>query len=105
MLLEHQDVISKFRSPSWWKELSKDMGSEILPGRDGSCGKTFKPITSLIAKGKFEINVERSPWNELRFAPTGWCRIVKAPYCSHRGVQWCYGSPCGLVWNNLLRYE
>ncbi|GJX47077.1 hypothetical protein Tco_0272267 [Tanacetum coccineum] len=94
-----------FRSPSRWKELSKDMGSEILPGRDGSCGKTFKPITSLITKGKFEINVERSPWNELRFAPTGWCRIVKAPYCSHWGVQWCYGGPCGLVWNNLLRYE
>ncbi|GJR80026.1 zinc finger, CCHC-type containing protein [Tanacetum coccineum] len=29
MLLEHQDVILKFRSPSWWKELSKETSSKI----------------------------------------------------------------------------
>ncbi|GKB72949.1 hypothetical protein Tco_0934361 [Tanacetum coccineum] len=54
MLLEHQDVISEFRSPSWWKELRKESGSKILPSGDGSCRKTFKPIASLIAKGKLK---------------------------------------------------
>nr|GEX04050.1 U3 small nucleolar RNA-associated protein 4 homolog [Tanacetum cinerariifolium] len=39
-------------SPSWWKEMNKKTGSKILPSRDGSCRKTFKPIASLIAKGK-----------------------------------------------------
>ncbi|GJY64046.1 hypothetical protein Tco_0465506 [Tanacetum coccineum] len=57
MLLEHQNVISELRSPSRWKELSKKIGSKILPVGDGSCGKTFKPIASLIAKGK--INKRR----------------------------------------------
>ncbi|GJT97792.1 hypothetical protein Tco_1093310 [Tanacetum coccineum] len=36
MFLKHQDVILKFSSPSQWKELSKEIGSEILPSRDGS---------------------------------------------------------------------
>ncbi|GJT71502.1 hypothetical protein Tco_1030788 [Tanacetum coccineum] len=36
MLLEHQDVILKFRSPSRCKELSKETGSKILPSVDGS---------------------------------------------------------------------
>ncbi|GJZ42235.1 zinc finger, CCHC-type containing protein [Tanacetum coccineum] len=40
MLLDHQDVISEFGSSSRWKELSKEMGSEILPSGDGSCRKT-----------------------------------------------------------------
>ncbi|GJW80057.1 hypothetical protein Tco_0144032 [Tanacetum coccineum] len=52
MLLEHKDVISEFRSPSRWKKLSKETGSKILLSGDGSCRKTFKPIASLIAKGK-----------------------------------------------------
>ncbi|GKB81719.1 hypothetical protein Tco_0948614 [Tanacetum coccineum] len=33
VLLEHQDVIAKFRSPSRWKELSKETISEILPSQ------------------------------------------------------------------------
>ncbi|GKF83573.1 hypothetical protein Tco_0245229, partial [Tanacetum coccineum] len=37
MLLEHHDVISEFCSPSWWKELSKETSSKILPCGDGSC--------------------------------------------------------------------
>nr|GEX23032.1 hypothetical protein [Tanacetum cinerariifolium] len=46
----HPDVVGtsrchlKFRSPSQWKELSKETGSKILPSRDGSCWKMFKPI-------------------------------------------------------------
>nr|GEV00672.1 hypothetical protein [Tanacetum cinerariifolium] len=54
MLLEHQDVILEFGNSSWWKELSKEMGSEILPSGDGSRRKTFKPIARLIAKGKLK---------------------------------------------------
>nr|GEZ05135.1 hypothetical protein [Tanacetum cinerariifolium] len=50
MLLEHQDVILKFRSPSRWKEMSKESSSKIIPSGDGSCWKTFKPIDSLITK-------------------------------------------------------
>ncbi|GKB47107.1 hypothetical protein Tco_0897860 [Tanacetum coccineum] len=38
----------------WWKELSKETSSKILPDGDGSCKKTFKPIASLIAKGKLK---------------------------------------------------
>ncbi|GKF21886.1 hypothetical protein Tco_0070524 [Tanacetum coccineum] len=48
MLLEHQDVISEFCSPSWWNELSKKTSSKILLGGDGSYWKTFNPIASLI---------------------------------------------------------
>ncbi|GJV79201.1 hypothetical protein Tco_1515071 [Tanacetum coccineum] len=40
----------------------------------------------------------------ILFAPTGWCRITKAPHCSIRKAQWCFDSPCGLVENNLLKY-
>ncbi|GKC96168.1 hypothetical protein Tco_1161610 [Tanacetum coccineum] len=50
LLLEHQDVISEFKSSPRWKELSKETGSEIPPSGDGSRGKTFKAIASLIAK-------------------------------------------------------
>ncbi|GKD13253.1 hypothetical protein Tco_1197660, partial [Tanacetum coccineum] len=38
VLLEHQDVISEFRSPYGWKELSKETSSEIIPSGDGSRG-------------------------------------------------------------------
>ncbi|GKD49138.1 hypothetical protein Tco_1278114 [Tanacetum coccineum] len=54
MLLKHQVVILEFYSPSRWKELSKETSSKILPGGDGSCRKTFKPIVGLIAKGKLK---------------------------------------------------
>ncbi|GKE35446.1 hypothetical protein Tco_1454768 [Tanacetum coccineum] len=47
------DIVAEFCGPSWWKELSKESGSKILPCGDGSCWKAFKPIASLIAKGKF----------------------------------------------------
>nr|GEZ39860.1 hypothetical protein [Tanacetum cinerariifolium] len=40
--------------PSEWKEMSKKTSSKILPGGNGSCGKTFKPIASLITKGKLK---------------------------------------------------
>ncbi|GKF36961.1 hypothetical protein Tco_0113719 [Tanacetum coccineum] len=50
--LEPKDIIAEFSGPSRWKELSKESGSKILPYGDGSCWKTFKPIASLIAKGK-----------------------------------------------------
>ncbi|GKF55942.1 hypothetical protein Tco_0166282, partial [Tanacetum coccineum] len=49
MLLEHQDIIAEFCGPSWWKELSKESSTKILPCGDGSCWKAFKPIASLIA--------------------------------------------------------
>ncbi|GKF80888.1 hypothetical protein Tco_0239490, partial [Tanacetum coccineum] len=55
MLLEHQDIVTEFCSPSWWKELSKETSSKILPYGDGSCWKTFKPTASLIAKGKLKL--------------------------------------------------
>nr|GEV97533.1 putative reverse transcriptase, RNA-dependent DNA polymerase [Tanacetum cinerariifolium] len=38
MLLEHQDVISKFGSSSRWEKLSMKMGTKILPSGDGSRG-------------------------------------------------------------------
>ncbi|GJU57603.1 hypothetical protein Tco_1235369 [Tanacetum coccineum] len=47
-------MMRKFLNPSRWKELSKKTSSKILPGGDGSCRKTFKPIASLIAKGKLK---------------------------------------------------
>ncbi|GJW60212.1 hypothetical protein Tco_0109547 [Tanacetum coccineum] len=43
------DIVAEFCGPSRWKELSKELGSKILPRGDGSCWKTFKPIASLIA--------------------------------------------------------
>nr|GEW98263.1 hypothetical protein [Tanacetum cinerariifolium] len=52
--LEAKDVITKFCSPSRWKELSKETSSKILPCGDGSCWKAFKPTASLIVKGKLK---------------------------------------------------
>nr|GEX43152.1 zinc finger, CCHC-type [Tanacetum cinerariifolium] len=49
-----------FLDPSPWKELSKESGSKILLCGDGSCWKTFKPISSLIAKGKLKQTNARS---------------------------------------------
>ncbi|GKF42653.1 hypothetical protein Tco_0125995 [Tanacetum coccineum] len=43
-----------FLDPSRWKELSKETRSKILPCGDGSYWKTFKPVASLIAKGKLK---------------------------------------------------
>ncbi|GKE41316.1 hypothetical protein Tco_1468600 [Tanacetum coccineum] len=43
------DTVAEFCGPSWWKELSKESGSKILPYGDGSCWKSFKPVASLIA--------------------------------------------------------
>ncbi|GJT32956.1 hypothetical protein Tco_0923375 [Tanacetum coccineum] len=36
------------------ERIEQESGSKILPYRDGSCSKTFKPIASLIAKGKLK---------------------------------------------------
>ncbi|GKC40130.1 hypothetical protein Tco_1052514 [Tanacetum coccineum] len=47
-------MMRDFLDPSRWKELSKETSSKILLGGDGSCRKTFKPIASLIAKGKLK---------------------------------------------------
>ncbi|GKB50288.1 hypothetical protein Tco_0901041 [Tanacetum coccineum] len=48
------DIVGKFYGPSRWKELSKKTSSKIFPCGDGSCWKTFKPVASLIAKGKLK---------------------------------------------------
>nr|GEX41551.1 retrovirus-related Pol polyprotein from transposon TNT 1-94 [Tanacetum cinerariifolium] len=48
------DIVAEFCGPSRWKELSKEISSKILPCGDGSYRKTFKPIASLIAKGKLK---------------------------------------------------
>ncbi|GJY12963.1 hypothetical protein Tco_0382272 [Tanacetum coccineum] len=53
-VINAMDVILEFCSPSWWKELSKEMSSKILPCGDGSCWRTFKPIASLIEEGKLK---------------------------------------------------
>ncbi|GJY81715.1 hypothetical protein Tco_0494466 [Tanacetum coccineum] len=37
-------MVRDFLDPSWWKELSKETSSKILPYGDGSCWKTFKPF-------------------------------------------------------------
>ncbi|GJS65080.1 hypothetical protein Tco_0679644 [Tanacetum coccineum] len=47
-------MMRDFLYPFQWKELSKESGSKILPCGDGSCWKMFKPIASLIAKGKLK---------------------------------------------------
>nr|GEV74343.1 cytochrome c biogenesis protein, chloroplastic [Tanacetum cinerariifolium] len=52
--LEPKDIIAEFCGSSWWKELSKETSSKILPCGDGSCWKTSKPIASLIAKEKLK---------------------------------------------------
>ncbi|GJT20676.1 hypothetical protein Tco_0890613 [Tanacetum coccineum] len=56
MIIENLDLkptidamMRDFLDPSWWKELSKETSSKILPYGDGSCWKMFKPIANLIA--------------------------------------------------------
>ncbi|GJU45017.1 hypothetical protein Tco_1202283, partial [Tanacetum coccineum] len=39
-LMIYADIVAKFCGPSWWKELSKESGSKILPRGDGSCCKS-----------------------------------------------------------------
>nr|GEV25035.1 hypothetical protein [Tanacetum cinerariifolium] len=51
---EPKVIIAEFCGPSWWKGLSKETSSKILPFGDGSCRMAFKPISSLIAKGKLK---------------------------------------------------
>nr|GEX46977.1 hypothetical protein [Tanacetum cinerariifolium] len=51
---EPKDIIAEFCGPSWWKGLSKETSSKIIPFGDGSCRKAFKLISSLIAKGKLK---------------------------------------------------
>nr|GEU97026.1 hypothetical protein [Tanacetum cinerariifolium] len=52
--LEPKDIIAEFCSHSRQKKLSKKTSSKILLCGDGSCWKMFKPIASLIAKGKLK---------------------------------------------------
>ncbi|GKD39226.1 hypothetical protein Tco_1259433, partial [Tanacetum coccineum] len=52
--LEPKDIVAEFCGPFRWKELSKETSSKILPCGDGSCWKAFKPVASLIAKGKLK---------------------------------------------------
>ncbi|GJR01984.1 hypothetical protein Tco_0524968 [Tanacetum coccineum] len=47
-------MMRDFLDPSWWKDLSKKTSSKILSCGDRSFWKTFKPIASLIAKGKLK---------------------------------------------------
>ncbi|GJY03886.1 hypothetical protein Tco_0369826 [Tanacetum coccineum] len=47
-------MMRDFLYPSRWKELSKETSSKILLCDDGSYWKTFKPVASLIAKGKLK---------------------------------------------------
>nr|GEZ62423.1 hypothetical protein [Tanacetum cinerariifolium] len=54
IVIESEDNVAEFSGPSRWKELSKEISSKILPCGDGSCWKTFKPVASLIAKGKLK---------------------------------------------------
>nr|GEY25557.1 hypothetical protein [Tanacetum cinerariifolium] len=42
IVLEGEDIVAKFFSPSRWTELSKETGSKILLCGDGSCWKTLK---------------------------------------------------------------
>nr|GEV94867.1 hypothetical protein [Tanacetum cinerariifolium] len=60
MIIEDLDLEPKIdavvRSPSRWKELSKETSSKILPSRDGFCRETLKPIASLVSKRKLKQN-------------------------------------------------
>nr|GFD18345.1 hypothetical protein [Tanacetum cinerariifolium] len=47
-------MMRDFLDSSRWKELSKETSSKILSGGDGAYMKTFKLISSLIAKGKMK---------------------------------------------------
>ncbi|GKA62095.1 hypothetical protein Tco_0761614 [Tanacetum coccineum] len=53
VIVENPDLEPKIDAKTW-KELSKEMGSKILPSGDGSYRKTFKQIASLITMGKLK---------------------------------------------------
>nr|GEU96599.1 hypothetical protein [Tanacetum cinerariifolium] len=53
-VIVNPDIVTGVLQSFPWKELSKEMGSKIPTCGDGSCWKTFKPIASLIAKGKLK---------------------------------------------------
>nr|GEV90035.1 ribonuclease H-like domain-containing protein [Tanacetum cinerariifolium] len=55
--LDPKNIVVEFFDPSRGEELSKETSIKILPCCDGSCWKMFKPIASLITKGKFELNM------------------------------------------------
>ncbi|GJY58240.1 hypothetical protein Tco_0458132 [Tanacetum coccineum] len=59
MLLEHQDIIAEFYSPSMWKKLSKESGSVGLDPQTEVRGMS------------------------IRFAPTGWCQIEEVKVFFH----------------------
>ncbi|GJS68473.1 hypothetical protein Tco_0683038 [Tanacetum coccineum] len=44
MFVELLDIITSFAVFFWWKELSKESSSKILPCGDGSCWKTLKSV-------------------------------------------------------------
>nr|GEY00103.1 hypothetical protein [Tanacetum cinerariifolium] len=61
MVITNLDLEPKVDTMMWdfldlsrWKELSKEMSSKILSCGDGSRRKIFKPIASLITKGKLK---------------------------------------------------
>ncbi|GJS05671.1 hypothetical protein Tco_0322179 [Tanacetum coccineum] len=61
MIIENLDLEPKidammreFLNSSQWEKSSKETSSEILLSRGRSRGKTFKPIASLIVKGKLK---------------------------------------------------
>ncbi|GJS72390.1 hypothetical protein Tco_0705231 [Tanacetum coccineum] len=66
------------------------MSSKILPCGDGSCWKTFKPIASLIAKGKLKERRAREVRGKYGVSvsarPDVW--IEEVPCCSIREAQW-----------------
>nr|GEX72775.1 hypothetical protein [Tanacetum cinerariifolium] len=47
-------MMRDFLDASRWKDLRKKTSTKILPSRDGSCRKMFKPIASLIANEKLK---------------------------------------------------
>ncbi|GJV75966.1 hypothetical protein Tco_1507550 [Tanacetum coccineum] len=56
LLLDHQESLRSLRTFSTEIIESRESSSNILPMGDGSCWKTFKPISSLNAEGKLKIN-------------------------------------------------
>nr|GEX71078.1 hypothetical protein [Tanacetum cinerariifolium] len=86
MLLEHQDVISEFRSLSRWKILSKETCSEVLLSGDGSREKTFKPVAS--------------PWNGHLFCTNRMVSDQRGPHCFQRELN---GVSISLVaWSEII---
>ncbi|GKB79761.1 hypothetical protein Tco_0946656, partial [Tanacetum coccineum] len=132
MLLEYQDVISEFSSPSRWKELSKETrnrssqvemdlarrrSSQLLAWRrrknEINAGAPFPYLQHQVQMSPQVLenpqDVGLDPRIEvhgmsIRFAPTEWCQIGEALHCYHRGTKWCFDSPRGKVGNNHRKY-